>query len=64
MKNGLATQHVLNADSTTSELHTKTNLEGRASMLRIIRFIRSLPGCENAYFKNYNQKWLYVKRTV
>lgn len=51
VKNGLATQHVLYADSTTSELHTKTNIEGRASMLRIIRFIRSLPGCENAYFK-------------
>ena len=51
VKNGLATQHVLNADSTTSELHTQTNLEGRASMLRIIRFVRSLPGCENAYFK-------------
>ena len=51
VKNGLATQHVLHADSTTSELHTKTNIEGRASMLRIIRFIRSLPGCENAYFK-------------
>lgn len=51
IKNGLATQHVLHADSTTSELHTQTNIEGRASMLRIIRFVRSLPGCENAYFK-------------
>lgn len=51
-KHYLATQHVLGANSSTSELHTKTNIEGRASMLRIIRFVRSLPGCENAYLKN------------
>ena len=50
-KNGLAAQHVLHADSTTSELHTATNIEGRKSLLRIIRFVRTLPGCENAYFK-------------
>lgn len=47
----LSTQHVINADSSTSELHTQTNIDGRASMLRIIRFVRSLPGCENAVFK-------------
>ncbi|WP_085537309.1 FAD-dependent oxidoreductase [Massilibacteroides vaginae] len=51
IKNGLATQHVMGADSTTSVLHTKANIEGRASMLRILRFIRTLPGCENAYIK-------------
>ncbi|MDR2038059.1 MAG: FAD-dependent oxidoreductase [Bacteroidales bacterium] len=48
-KGGLATQHVMDADSTTSRTHTQTNIRGRESMLRIIRFVRSLPGCENAY---------------
>lgn len=50
-KGGLATQHVLNADSTTSETHTLSNIEGRTSMLRIIRFVKTLPGCEKAYIK-------------
>lgn len=52
IKKGLATQHVLHADSSTSSLHTKANISGRASLLRIIRFVRSLPGCENAYIKS------------
>ncbi|MGM0376283.1 MAG: FAD-dependent oxidoreductase [Bacteroidota bacterium] len=39
-------QHVLNADSSTSELHTLTNLNGRASALRILRFLRGMPGCD------------------
>lgn len=46
---GRATQHVLHADSSTSITHTKANIKGRSSMLRIIRFVRSLPGCEQAY---------------
>lgn len=50
-KGGLATQHVLHADSSTSETHTAANIEGRASMLRIIRFVKTLPGCENAYIR-------------
>ncbi len=48
-KGGLASQHVMNADSTTSATHTLANIEGRASMLRIIRFVKTLPGCERAY---------------
>jgi len=40
-------QHVLNADSSTSELHSRTNLNGRASVLRLLRFLRTMPGCEN-----------------
>lgn len=51
VKGGLATQHVLNADSSTSELHTRTNIEGRTSLLRALRFVRTLPGCENARIK-------------
>jgi len=50
-KGYFSVQHVPNADSTTSRLHTKANIEGRSSMLRIIRFVRTLPGCEKAYFK-------------
>jgi glycine/D-amino acid oxidase-like deaminating enzyme len=39
-------QHVLKADSSTSELHTQTNIQGRASVLRLLRFLRKFPGCE------------------
>ncbi len=45
-------QHVLNADSSTSELHTLTNLNGRASALRILRFLRGMPGCEKTQLLN------------
>lgn len=39
-------QHVMNADSTTSETHTVANLKGRSSLLQTLRFLRTLPGCE------------------
>ncbi|RAK01995.1 FAD dependent oxidoreductase [Larkinella arboricola] len=39
-------QHVLGADSTTSETHTKANIDGRMSLLKTLRFLRTLPGCE------------------
>ena len=38
--------YVNGADSSTSELHTKANLEGRASLLQLIRKLRTFPGCE------------------
>ena len=38
--------HVLGADSTTSESHTVANIKGRASLLKTLRFLRTLPGCE------------------
>ncbi|MDR1676160.1 MAG: FAD-dependent oxidoreductase [Tannerella sp.] len=47
-KGGGVPQHVLNADSTTSVSHTLANIDGRASLLRIIRFVKTLPGCEKA----------------
>jgi glycine/D-amino acid oxidase-like deaminating enzyme len=40
-------QHIFGADSTTSETHTITNINGRKSLLKILRFLRTLPGCEN-----------------
>jgi hypothetical protein len=51
---GTATEHVPKADSSTSELHTLANIEGRKSLLRILRFVRTLPGCENARIKLMN----------
>ena len=41
-------QHVLDADASTADSHSQTNIRGRASLLRILRFVRSLPGCEDA----------------
>ncbi|MGC9349177.1 MAG: FAD-dependent oxidoreductase [Anaerolineae bacterium] len=41
-------QHVLGADSATSLTQTAANIAGRRSLLRLLRFVRSLPGCESA----------------
>lgn len=38
--------YVPGADSTTSESHTTANLEGRANLLKLLRTLRSFPGCE------------------
>ncbi|WP_073097977.1 FAD-dependent oxidoreductase [Cyclobacterium lianum] len=38
--------YVPGADSSTAELHTKANIEGRASLLELIRTLRKFPGCE------------------
>ena len=40
-------QHIFGADSTTSETHTITNIDGRKSLLKMLRSLRTLPGCEN-----------------
>jgi len=48
LRNGGANaQHVFGADSSTSATQTQANIAGRASMLRLLRFVRSLPGCEH-----------------
>ena len=39
-------QHIAGADSTTSESNTITNIKGRTSLLKTLRFLRELPGCE------------------
>jgi hypothetical protein len=41
-------QHIFGADSTTSLTQTQANVEGRRAVLRLLRFIRTLPGCESA----------------
>ncbi len=38
--------YVPGADSSTAERHTKANIEGRASLLKLIRKLRTYPGCE------------------
>ena len=39
--------YVPGADSTTSESHTIANHQGRATLLELVRELRSFPGCEN-----------------
>ena len=38
--------YVPGADSTTSESHTVANLQGRANLLKLLRTLKSFPGCE------------------
>lgn len=38
--------HIHGADSTTSETHTSANIHGRDTLLRMLRFLRTLPGLE------------------
>ncbi len=40
--------YVYGADSSTAQLRTNTNLEGRRAMLRYYRFLKTLPGGESA----------------
>ncbi len=42
-------QHIAGADSTTSETHTIANINGRASLMKHLRFLRTLPGCEKTH---------------
>ncbi len=39
--------HIHGADSTTSETHTSANIYGRETLLRMLRFLRTLPGLED-----------------
>lgn len=39
--------HINGADSTTSETHTQCNIHGRRLLLKMLRFLRTLPGLEN-----------------
>ncbi len=46
---GMNHQHVRHADSATAANWTEANIHGRQSLLRTLRFIRSLPGADAAY---------------
>ena len=45
---GDTANYIDDADSSTVDLRTDTNMRGRASMLRMYRFVRGLPGLGNA----------------
>ncbi len=42
-KGGESGNHVPGADSSTSETHTSANLDGRAALLRVLRFLKQEP---------------------
>ena len=44
------------ADSSTSATKTQANIAGRASVLRLLRFVRSLPGCGGARIVRMQQE--------
>ena len=46
-RGGDTANYVDDADNSTADLRTQTNLRGRASMLRMYRFLKSLPGLGN-----------------
>lgn len=45
---GTNCQHVLAIEADTAAGKTDANIRGRQSLLRLLRFIRTLPGCEQA----------------
>jgi hypothetical protein len=49
---GRNNQHVPDADSTTSETQAQANIAGRESLMRLYRFVQSLPGCEHAFLQD------------
>ena len=53
---GVNEQHVFGADSSTAATQTQANIEGRRSVLRLLRFIRSLPGGEGARIESMMQE--------
>ncbi len=45
---GVNAQHIFGADCSTAVTKTVANIAGRRSLLRLLRFVRTLPGCEGA----------------
>ena len=43
-------------DSSTAATQTQANIAGRRSLLRLIRFVRTLPGCERAQVQRMMQE--------
>lgn len=41
-------QHIIDADSSSSSLQTESDINGHQALLRILSFIRGIPGCEKA----------------
>ncbi len=53
---GKNAQHIFGADSSTAVTKTQANVAGRRSLLRLLRFVRSLPGCEDARIEEMMQE--------
>ena len=49
---GANAQHIFGADSSTAATQTEADLLGRQAVLRLLRFVRSLPGCENTQLED------------
>jgi hypothetical protein len=49
-------QHVFDADSSTAATQTQANIAGRRSLLRLLRFVRTLPGCDQAQVQRMMQE--------
>jgi hypothetical protein len=45
-KGGEKGQHVFHADSSNAQTQSEANIQGRQSLLRLLKFVKSLPGCE------------------
>lgn len=45
-------QHIIGADSSTSQSHTLANIYGRTSLFQHLKFIRTLPGCKNTVLED------------
>ena len=45
---GSGSNHIFGADSSTAATQTQTNLAGRKHVLRMLKFLKSIPGGENA----------------
>ncbi|MBI4977354.1 MAG: FAD-dependent oxidoreductase [Spirochaetes bacterium] len=44
--------HIFGADSSTAAKKTDADIRGRAAALRLLRFMRTLPGCEKTFIKS------------
>jgi hypothetical protein len=49
---GTNQQHIFNADSSTSISQTQANIDGRQAVLRLLTFIKSIPGCEKTQLES------------
>jgi hypothetical protein len=59
---GRNAMHVPGADDTTGSRQTQANIDGRRSLLRVLRFIRTLPGCAKATL-NYIKQDTAIRET-
>jgi glycine/D-amino acid oxidase-like deaminating enzyme len=49
---GANAQHIFGADSSTAATQSAANVKGRQATLRLLRFLRTLPGCEDVQLEH------------